>query len=107
MVQKAVGNNISDPEYSHPPFTERQMADIQRVKLILESVYPLTIGEWQNYLLCEENPASQLAWWISFADVYLEHTNGMPLDECRKTFVQLLIMTLDARYSRSEANTDE
>jgi hypothetical protein len=102
MDQKAKDSNISDHKYSHPPFTERQLADIERIKSILDPVYPLTIDEWQDLLLREKDPAGQLAWWLSFTDVYREHTKDMSVDECSEAFERLLSMTSHATPARPQ-----
>jgi len=83
------------PSISDELFTDSHLNDIRRIKEILDPVHPLTIDQWREAFLFNESPDKELAWWLSFAEVYREYTEGMPLDACRQAFLDLLGMTVD------------
>lgn len=92
-------NPDDTPSISDKQFTDSHLSDIRRIKEVLDPVYPLSVGEWQEAFLFSESPDKELAWWLSFSEVYRDYTEGMPLDDCRQAFLDLLGMTADAPSS--------
>jgi hypothetical protein len=82
-------------------FTDSRLADIRRIKEIFDSVYPLSMGEWRDAFMFSENPEKELAWWVSFAKVYSEYTQGMPPDACKQAFIDLLGITVNVTSTSS------
>ena len=82
-----------ESEHDERSFTDRQMADMERIKSILDPVFPLTINEWLCVFISSENPDGELAWWIGFTATYSDYTKGMSLDQCRIAFEQLIQFT--------------
>jgi hypothetical protein len=88
------------PSISDEMFTDAHLSDIRRIKEIFDPVHPLTIEQWKEAFLFHESPDKELAWWLSFSEVYLEYTEGMSLDACRQAFLDLLGMTVDVPSSQ-------
>ena len=89
-----------DPSGNHPDgaeqFTAARLDDIRRIKETFDLVYPLTMDEWCDALKNNENPDKELAWWLSFSEVYRDYTEGMPPDVCKQAFIDLLGITINA-----------
>lgn len=95
--------NISAPHDTaddHPDggdqLTEARLNDIRRIKETLDPVYPLTMDQWRDAFMYNENADKELAWWLSFVEVYGDYTQGMPLEERKQAFIDLLGMTINA-----------
>ena len=82
-----------ESERDERSFTDRQMADMERIKSILDPVFPLTINEWLCVFIRSESPDGELAWWIGFTATYSDYTKGMSLDKCRIAFENLIQIT--------------
>lgn len=87
------------PSISDEQFTDAHIRDIKRIKEIFDPVYPLSVEEWREAFLFDKDPDKELAWWVSFAEVYREYTEGLSPDECRQAFLDLLGMTVDTPAS--------
>lgn len=83
----------SESEHDEQSFTDRQMADVERIKSILDPVFPLTLNEWLFEFMRSDNPDGELAWWIGFTATYSDYTKGMSLDQCKIAFEQLIQFT--------------
>ena len=79
-------------EYSNdgPTFFGAMLADILRIKEILDPVFPFDINVWQTYFRHYRNPGSEIRWWLFFAEEYSERTDGMSHDECHRVFLEML-----------------
>ncbi len=84
--------DLSDEKFKNqePKFFGAMLADILRIKEILDPVFPADLDIWQIYFRHYEYPGKEIRWWLSFAEEYLAKSEGKSPEECRLEFMSML-----------------
>lgn len=66
-----------NPRETEQTFVEKRWADIERIKVIFDPVFPKDMEEWVSTFLGAEDPHKELNGWLDFAELFSEYTAGM------------------------------
>jgi len=85
--------DLSDEKFrqQEPKFFGAMLADILRIKEILDPVFPADLAIWQTYFRHYGYPGKEIRWWLAFAEEYLEKSEGKSPEECKLVFQDMLI----------------
>jgi hypothetical protein len=90
--------DLSDAEefgFRSPKFFGAMLADILRIKDILDPVFPFDLDVWQSYFQHYRYPGKEIRWWLFLAEAYDAQSKGKSPEECKQLFETLLRSTYE------------